>query len=40
MTWIIRDPGILGGTPCIRGTRVPLEAITWLRNHPEEWIHQ
>ncbi len=24
---VVSDPGILGGTPCVRGTRVPAETV-------------
>lgn len=27
MSIIVSDPAILGGTPCFRGTRVPVEAV-------------
>lgn len=38
--WVSRDPRIMGGEPCIRGTRVPVECITSLFPEPDEWIHE
>lgn len=38
--WVARDPRIMGGEPCIRGTRVPVECITSLFPEPDEWIHE
>lgn len=38
--WVARDPRIMGGEPCIRGTRVPVECITSLFPESDEWIHE
>ena len=38
--WVARDPRIMGGEPCIRGSRVPVECVTSLFPEPDEWIHE
>lgn len=41
-TFIVSDPNILGGTPVIKGTRVPIETILYLLKdgYPLEVIHE
>lgn len=38
--WITVDHEVMGGVPCIRGTRVAVECITSLFPEPDEWIHE
>ena len=40
--YIVSDPQIMGGTPVIKGTRVPIEAILHLlkQGYPLEVIHE